>query len=113
MASREFADYVIDLLRPLGAVRAKRMFGGFGIYLDEHMFALIVDDTLYLKADGRNRAAYEARAMAPFVYTRQGKPVSLSYHAVPAEALEDTQDLLALARLGVEAALASPARGKR
>lgn len=113
MSSREFADYVIDLLRPFGPVRAKRMFGGFGLYLDDRMFALIADDTLYLKADDSNRAAYEARAMPPFSYVRNGKPVSLSYHAVPPEALEDQEDLLALARLGLAAAIASPARRKR
>ena len=57
--------------------------------------------------------AYEARAMAPFTSVRNGKPVSLSYHAVPPEALEDPQDLLALARLGLAAALAAPMRRQR
>jgi DNA transformation protein len=105
MASREFADYVVDLLHPLGAVRAKRMFGGFGLYLDGRMFALIADDTLYVKADAGNLAAFAARAMPPFVYARQGKAVTIAYHAVSAEALDDPDELLALARLGFAAAL--------
>lgn len=105
MASREFADYVVELLAPLGAVRAKRMFGGFGIYLDGLMFALIADDTLYVKADAANRGAFEERQMPAFVHVRQGKPVSLGYHAVPAEALDDRDDLIALARQGFAAAL--------
>lgn len=111
--SREFADYVVDLLRPLGPVHARRMFGGFGLYLDGSMFALIVDDTLYLKADAANRAVFAGRDMAPFTYARQGKMVSLAYHAVPAEALDEQEDLLALARLGFEAALRTRKRSDR
>ena len=103
--SRDFADYVVDLLRPLGPVRAKRMFGGFGLFLNGLMFALIIDDTLYFKADAVNRPTFTVRQMAPFEYLRQGRLVALSYLAAPAEALEDEQDLLALAKLGFEAAL--------
>ena len=103
--SQDFADYVVDLLRPLGPVRAKRMFGGFGLFLDGLMFALIIDDTLYFKADAVNRPIFNARQMAPFEYLRQGRLVALSYLAAPAEALEDEEDLLTLAKLGFEAAL--------
>lgn len=109
VASREFADYLVELLEPLGRVKAKRMFGGFGLYLDGLMFALIADDTLYLKADAENRATFAARQMPPFVYQRKGKLVTLSYHAAPAEALEDPEILLDLARLAFAAAL----RGRR
>lgn len=107
MASREFADFIVELLEPLGRIKARRMFGGFGLYLDGLMFALIADDTLYLKADADNRAAFAARAMPPFQYARQGKTVALSYHAAPPEALEEPDDLLALARLAFAAALRS------
>lgn len=105
MASRELAEYVVELLQALGAVSAKRMFGGYGLYREGLMFALIADDTLYVKADAENRGEYEKRAMPPFLYTRQGKTITIAYHAVPAEALDDRSDLLALARLGFAAAL--------
>ncbi|MBK7899896.1 MAG: TfoX/Sxy family protein [Azonexus sp.] len=105
MASREFAAYVVELLEPLGAVSARRMFGGYGLYREGLMFALIADDTLYVKADAENRGEYEKRAMPPFLYTRQGKTITIAYHAVPPEALDDRTDLLALARLGFAAAL--------
>ena len=105
MSHREFADYIVDLLRPLGPVAARRMFGGFGLYLDGLMFALIADDSVYLKADAGNRALFIGRGMPRFEYVRQGKPVALSYHALPADALEDADDLLALCRSAFEAAL--------
>jgi DNA transformation protein and related proteins len=47
---KEFVDYVLEQLSPLGGVRAKRMFGGHGVYLEGLFFALVADDTLYLKA---------------------------------------------------------------
>ena len=56
----EFVAFVVESLRPLGPVSARRMFGGHGIFLDGVMFGLIADDQLYLKADEENRAAYEA-----------------------------------------------------
>lgn len=114
--SADFKVYILELLAPLGKLgnlHAKRMFGGAGLFLDERMFALLIDDTLYLKADDHNRAAYLARGMAPFVYDRQGKEVALSYYAVPPESLEDQADLLTLARLSVEAALRAPPSGRK
>ena len=78
MASRpEFRDHVLDLLTPLGPVTAPRMFGGFGIYLDGVMFALIADDVLYLKVDDRTRPDYEAAGAAPFRPRQKGKPFTM------------------------------------
>ena len=33
--STEYADYLHDLLQPLGKIRLRRMFGGYGIYADD------------------------------------------------------------------------------
>ena len=41
--SREFVDYLMDRLGSLGDVRARRMFGGHGVYLDGLMFGLVAD----------------------------------------------------------------------
>lgn len=48
-ARRAFADHVVDLLRGMGAVRAKPMFGGHGLYLDGVMFALLADGRCFIK----------------------------------------------------------------
>lgn len=100
-----FVAHVVEMLAPLGAVRAKRMFGGHGIFLDNLMFALIADDSLFLKADDATRAEFENAGLPPFVYQKKGKPVALSYFSAPAGALEDADELLAWARKAHAAAL--------
>jgi len=52
---------------PLGDVRAKSMFGGYGLFLDGLMFGLVTrDDALFLKADDTNRPAFEGRGLKSF-----------------------------------------------
>jgi len=41
----EFVSHLLDLLRPLGDVRARVMFGGWGFYHAEKMFALVAFET--------------------------------------------------------------------
>jgi DNA transformation protein len=106
----EFVDYVLEQLSPLGGVRAKRMFGGHGVYLEGLFFALVADDTLYLKADDENRAQFEARGLSPFRYQRNGKERTMSYYSLPESALEDSAELLSWARRAIEAALRAAAR---
>ena len=35
MATAALVDHALELLAPLGAARARRMFGGWGVYLDD------------------------------------------------------------------------------
>jgi DNA transformation protein and related proteins len=117
MADSAFVSYVVESLQPLGPVRARRMFGGHGIYLDGVMFALIASDQLYLKVDDGNRAAYEAAGLAPFTYSGKGAPVRMSYHEAPGEGFDDPEVLCAWAREAYAAALrvraAKPRRAAR
>ncbi len=68
----EFVAYRLELLKPSGPVKAKAIFGGFGIYRHDLMFGLVARDTLYLKADDKNRADFEARGLVPFTYRTKG-----------------------------------------
>lgn len=101
----EFVDHVLDMLTTLGAVRARAMFGGWGVYLDDVMFGLIAGDTLYFKVDNSNRGEFEAAGSSPFVYTGKNRPITMSYYEAPVDALEDRDALQALARGAVAAAL--------
>lgn len=104
-----FVDHVLELLEPLGTMRARAMFGGFGIFHVDRMIALIADDRLYLKTDAHTRQAFEAAGSAPFVYAgKRAKPTALSYHEAPATCLDDAETMLQWARLAVEAAQRTP-----
>jgi DNA transformation protein len=84
-SSREFAAYAVEMLSTIGRVTARRMFGGYGLYCDGTMFALIADDVLYLKADDGNRGELERAGATPFVYVARGERAKMSYFRAPDE----------------------------
>jgi DNA transformation protein len=87
----EFVEHVLEVLEHCGTIRAKRMFGGHGLYRDDLMFGLITDDVLYLKTDHESVALFEDRGLSPFVYIRKGKPTKTSYYMAPEEMFEDPE----------------------
>ena len=113
--SPAFVAHVQDLLAPFAAVSVRRMFGGAGVFRDGLMFALIVADELYLKADAESRPAFEAVGSVPFSYeTAKGTHV-IGYWSLPPEAEDDPDRLRHWAGLAWEAALRArkPARKPR
>ena len=54
----EYLDYVMEKLSPLGQIKSRAMFGGYGIFHEGVMFALIADDNLYFKVNESNRDDY-------------------------------------------------------
>ncbi|MBD1392142.1 TfoX/Sxy family protein [Mucilaginibacter glaciei] len=50
MASdQNFVNLVMDQIKNPGEIIAKKMFGEYGIYADEKLFALICDNKLFIK----------------------------------------------------------------
>jgi DNA transformation protein and related proteins len=99
-------EHSLELFAPLGQVRAKAMFGGWGFYLDDLFFALIADETLYLKADGESEAAFRDIGSWPFTYNyKDGRAVTMGYWSAPEEAMESPGMMRDWARLAVAAAL--------
>jgi DNA transformation protein len=80
------------------------MFGGWGLYLDEVMFALIAGARLYFKVDAETRGRFAAEGSEPFTYQGRAKPVEMSYWLAPEGSLESPDRLLPWAQLGLEAA---------
>jgi len=104
-ASTDFVHHVGELLAPAGHVVTRRMFGGHGIYLDGLFMAIIVADELYLKADDVTRAAFDAESCAPFVYSKDGKQMTMGYRRAPDDAMDAPHLMLPWARRALEAAL--------
>ena len=112
--SRDFIDWLQELFADFGPVSARAMFGGHGLYHDGVMFAVAIDDGLYLKVDGHTQAAFEAQGCAPYVYMQTEKPLTMSYWSAPAAAMDSPQAMLPWARLAHEAALRKPkGRGRK
>jgi DNA transformation protein len=111
-ARSQFVEFLIDQLQPLGGVSARAMFGGWGVYLDGRMFALVAEDTLYIKADDANRAEFTAFGLESFRFEMKGAVKEMSYFQPPASALDDGVRLCAWARKGVEAAARAAQRKK-
>ena len=113
--SADYLAYVIDQLTPFGRVASRRMFGGVGLYLEGVFFGLIDDDTLFLKVDDSNRTDYTTRGCKPFQpFPDEPEVHSMSYFEVPADVLEDPDELMLWARKAVAAAQAKRSqRGKR
>jgi DNA transformation protein len=97
--SSSYKAFLEDLLIEFGPVDIRNMFGGAGVYADGVMFAILVDDTLYLKADAGFARDFAAEGKGPFTYRAKGRsPVAMSYWEVPDRLLDDPAELALWAR---------------
>jgi DNA transformation protein and related proteins len=97
-----------QLQRCSPGIRARNMFGGVGIYAGDLFFALIADDTLYLKVDDTTRPKFTSAGLQPFRPYGGGGEV-MQYYEVAAEVLEDVDAL----REWVEDAMGVARRARR
>jgi DNA transformation protein len=85
------------------------MFGGYGIYLDGMMVAIVAHDVLMLRTDDENRPDYEARGLEPFRPFPDKMSAMMPYYTVPDDVLEDQDAFLEWAGRSREAALRAQA----
>ena len=105
MNHNQYVDYILDLLLPLGNIKVRKMFGGYGIYQGGIFFAIISDNILYFKVGDNNRSLYEKHDSKPFSYEgKHGKIITMSYWEVPIDVLENPTQLALWVRDAVNAA---------
>jgi DNA transformation protein len=104
-ADTGFRDEVMDLLAPLGPVSCRSMFGGFGIFFEGTMFALISGTGLFFKVDDSNRSAYSEAGSKQY-----GR---MPYHQIPASVLRNEAELLQWAGASIAVARAAPRKKQR
>jgi DNA transformation protein and related proteins len=100
----DFIPFVQELLEGLGPVTARRMFGGHGLYHEGLMFAIVMDNRLYLKVDALNRPDFEALGLTPFTYPMKGREVALSYWSAPDAIFDEPSEAVRWARSAWDAA---------
>ena len=95
-ADDSFTAFVIDQLRGLGAVEARSMFGGKGLYWKSQIFGLIDESRLYFRVSEGTVGRYEAEGSRPF----EPWPghVMKGYYEVPGRILEDVEEAANWAR---------------
>ena len=99
----EFLDFLLDQLDGVPDVRAQRMFAGFGLYSADLFFAIVYNEVAYFKVDDKNSREYLRAGMKPFK-PYNDRPMTMQYYAVPAEVIEDADELCRWARRSIEAA---------
>jgi DNA transformation protein len=105
-----FVAHCLELLGTLAPARARRMFGGHGLYVGDCFVAIVIRDVLYLKADAVALPAFEAAGCQPFRYTAAGgREAVMAYWSVPDEAMESPGLMLPWARLAMDSALRAAA----
>ena len=91
------AELAVDELTPLGAIRSKKMFGGFGVFAGDTMFGIVDSQgALYFRADDETRARYEAAGTE--------KHSRMPYFGVPDEVVASTEQMLDWGREALDAA---------
>lgn len=87
-----FSQYILlDVLGHINSITAKKMFSGYGIFLDGAIIAIIVSGELYFKADQKLKEKYKILDCHPFSYDRNGKTVEMSYMSATEQMIEDRQ----------------------
>ncbi|MGI8896729.1 MAG: TfoX/Sxy family protein, partial [Casimicrobiaceae bacterium] len=89
---------ISELFAAFGPIAVRRMFGGAGIYADGKMFGLLDDDVIYLKADEASAPAFQREGSTPFVYVKDGRPMTMSYWRLPERLYDDPDELAQWAR---------------
>ena len=113
MADDSFKEFVLDQLGALPELRAKAMFGAHGLYSGDKFFGIVDEGRLFFKTDATSQADYTARGMEAFTYGMKGKLLTMAYHEVPADVLENPHELAGWARKAIALAAVRPKKTKK
>lgn len=103
----QFVDHLKEIFSGFGDIRARRMFGGYGLFHKDLMIGLVANDILYLKADDDSAAMFTEKGLTAFEYVKNGKSMQMSYFLAPEEIFDDPAEAERWASLAYEAAMRS------
>jgi DNA transformation protein len=83
------ATYVTENLAFLGPISNRNIFGAIGIYIEERLLGIVIDETLYLHTGPSNQQDYLARGMAQFKPYPNAFDLTTDHHRVPEEIVSD------------------------
>lgn len=102
----ELVSYVIEQLGFLGRVSSRSIFGVTGIFVEERLLGIVVDEhTLFLHTGPSNRDDYCSRGMPQFKPYPNAFDLTTDHHRVPDEVLADAALLREWAERALRAAI--------
>ncbi len=102
--SEDYKSYIEEQFLAFGEVDFKKMFGGYGIFREGIMFAMISPGDIFrMRADDKNVGDYQKEGMQQF--PSHGGKKGMPYWDVPVHVLEDRNELKIWANNSFEAAL--------
>jgi DNA transformation protein len=103
--------WVQEALEPMGSVTMRRMMGGATLYLDGTVFAILIDDGIWLKSDAEADAIWDSEGCEKFSFTfKDGKVDVMNYRRAPLDVYDDPDAMRRWAALAVEAGMRSAAK---
>ena len=92
MKTTPFLEHICyDLFEERDNVTTRAMMGGFTLYKDGKVFAIVDDEKLYLKGDKDTEDWYMKNGAKKFWYMREGKKQHMNYFLVPNDVFEDRE----------------------
>ena len=100
--SDSFREFALEQLGEIRGLACRGMFGGYGLYAGERFFGIIYKGRLYFKVSESSRGRYTGAGMKPF--KPSAKMTLKSFYEVPADVLEDTEQITDWAHMAMQAA---------
>ncbi|WP_312073800.1 TfoX/Sxy family DNA transformation protein [Atlantibacter sp.] len=73
---------VEDLLKTLGKVNCRSLFGGYSLTIDKAAFGMLVEGEFFLRAGEQSAAYFSQKNSSKLSFTRRGRPIYLNYYRV-------------------------------
>ncbi|WP_312774164.1 TfoX/Sxy family DNA transformation protein [Atlantibacter hermannii] len=81
ITTRKLAQ-VEDVLKTLGKIHCRSLFGGYSLTIEKASFGMLVDGELFLRAGEQSAEYFSQRNSTKLTFTRRGRPVHLNYYRV-------------------------------
>lgn len=94
----------LKLFEKFGKVKSRSMFGGFGIFVDDAMFALVVNNALHIRSCKPLEEQFKKENYQPYVYKKRGFPVITKYFSLPDSLWNNSEDILNIAQVALKSA---------
>lgn len=99
------ASHVTEQLSFLGRISSRSIFGAIGIFIDDRLLGIVVNESLYLHTATSNRDDYVSRGMPQFKPYPNAFDLTTDHHQVPSDVLADDTQLKAWGERALKAAI--------